>query len=242
MDIIKDMEDGPARQELLMKLHIQIIQAELEKEKEKEKTKQIQAELELEKVKEKEKTKQIQAELEKEKEKTKQIQIQADKENENKNNQGMLIEINIITYILTTTRERLLGNSIKYYGFYFFFCSIILAFESETVLSFLFKLLKMTFSTMFNSVYAQVFFGKPVKPKQRSNKKTLVVASDSDKRVDYEEINSLLPHDNVMNDKSVTFYIVICYNLCVINYVLLTSTSSTSLLGLAFYTTNNVYY
>jgi len=108
MDMIKDMEDGPARQELL-KLHFQVIQAELE--------------------------------LEKEKEKTKQIQIQADKENENKNNQGMLIEINIITYILTTTRERLLGNSIKYYGFYFVFCSIILAFESETVLSFLFKLL-----------------------------------------------------------------------------------------------------
>jgi hypothetical protein len=187
-----------------MKLHIQIIQAELEKEKEKEKTKQIQAELELEKVKEKEKTKQIQAELEKviekektkqiqaelekEKEKTKQIQIQADKENENKNNQGMLIEINIITYILTTTRERLLGNSIKYYGFYFFFCSIILAFESETVLSFLFKLLKMTFSTMFNSVYAQVF-GKPVKPKQRSNKNTLVLAAN-----DSEEANPLIPH------------------------------------------------
>jgi len=162
MDIIKDMEDGPARQELL-KLHFQ---AELEKEK----------------------TKQIQAELEKEKEKTKQIQIQADKENENKNNQGMLIEINIITYILTTTRERLLGNSIKYYGFYFFFCSIILAFESETVLSFLFKLLKMTFSTMFNSVYAQVF-GKPVKPKQRSNKNTLVLAAN-----DSEEANPLIPH------------------------------------------------
>ena len=162
MDIIKDMEDGPARQELL-KLHFQ---AELEKEK----------------------TKQIQAELEKEKEKTKQIQIQADKENENKNNQGMLIEINIITYILTTTRERLLGNSIKYYGFYFFFCSIILAFESETVLSFLFKLLKMTFSTMFNSVYAQVF-GKPVKPKQRSNKNTLVLAANGS-----EEANPLIPH------------------------------------------------
>ena len=179
MDIIKDMEDGPARQELLMKLHIQIIQAELEKEK--EKTKQIQAELELEKVKEKEKTK--------------QIQIQADKENENKNNQGMLIEINIITYILTTTRERLLENTIRFYGLYLVFCSLILAFESETVLSFLFKLLKMTFSTMFNSVYAQ-FFGKPVKPKQRNGEKTSdLAANDSDIRIDNEETNSLL-HDN----------------------------------------------
>jgi hypothetical protein len=75
------------------------------------------------------------------------------------------------------------------------FCSLILALESETVLSFLFKLLKMTFSTIFNSVYAQVF-GKPFKPKQRSSKKTSdLAANDSDIRIDSEETNSLL-HDN----------------------------------------------
>jgi hypothetical protein len=69
------------------------------------------------------------------------------------------------------------------------------AFEGKTELSFLFKLLKMTFSTMFNSVYAQVF-GKPVKPKQRSSKKTSdSEANDSDIRIDNEETNSLL-HDN----------------------------------------------